>query len=161
MVVTICGSMKYEVMMKEMYEKLTRKGFVVFLPWMFGNRDEVLNDDTMEVLHTVHNQKILMSNAILVVDVGSFDSEESPYVGNDTKQEIEFAKWASENTDRKIAVIRLSNIIKFYNAHYDAGTISDEAERILFRDNIMAGMISDMSSLLDAVYKYVEEIDED
>ena len=136
MIITISGSMKYEEMMKEMYEKLTRMGFVVFLPWMFGNRDELLNDDTMETLHKVHNQKIVMSNAILVVDVGSFDSEEFPYVGDDTKREIEFAKWVSENTDRKIAELRLSDIIKLYNTHYDA-------ERILFRDVIMARMIKE------------------
>lgn len=114
-IITICGSMRFKNIMIDCYNELTSKGYLVFLPF-FG---EVTNEN-METIHEVHYEKIRMSDYVVIVDsnkgIGhlskylSPDSEwkqvengcsvtlkykpyiDTPYIGDDTNREIEFAK---------------------------------------------------------------------
>lgn len=85
-VVTICGSMKFKKEMMQAAEKLElEKGYAVIQCVYFedNNWDNYnIDPDEFEKLHL---KKILISDAIYVVNVNG-------YLGESTKKEIEYAK---------------------------------------------------------------------
>lgn len=99
-IITICGSLNFQKEMMSIAEKLELEGNCIITP-IYPTRAPK-DDYTKEEFLTfdkVHKEKIKMSDAILVVDVDG-------YIGNATKNEIEYAK----SLDKEI--LYYSNLIK-------------------------------------------------
>lgn len=79
MIITICGSYRYEILMRQAYKELSEDGHIVLCP---AGKDVNMDIDAR---HELHDTKIRMSDAIYVVD---YDG----YYGGDTKREIDYAK---------------------------------------------------------------------
>ena len=83
-IITICGSMKYAKEMMKTSLELELKGCAV-IQCSYENDSHKLEVRDIEMLNKVHRKKIDISDAIYVVNVDG-------YVGNSTKNEIEYAK---------------------------------------------------------------------
>ena len=84
-IITICGSFKFKKEMMKISEELELMGNCVLTP-IYPTKE--MNDYKKEEILTfnkMHKEKIKMSDAIFVVNIGN-------YIGNSTKSEIEFAK---------------------------------------------------------------------
>ncbi|VEU80572.1 NUDIX hydrolase [Haploplasma axanthum] len=84
-VITICGSLKFKREMMNAAMKLELLGNVVLIPIfpLDDNFDEYTEEE-LNILGKMHKEKIKISDAILVINVGG-------YIGKSTKSEIEFA----------------------------------------------------------------------
>ena len=92
MIVTICGSMRFEKKMQEIARNLEIKnGYCVLQPIYKVAKAKVETYEELENIYKSHLKKIDMSNAIYVVNVGG-------YIGESTRQEIEYA----QSTGKKI-----------------------------------------------------------
>lgn len=86
-VITVCGSLKFVKEMMEIAETMELQGNCMLVPIYNPERtdkDSFTEDETL-MLGKMHQEKIKLSDAILVVDVNG-------YIGNATKKEIEFAE---------------------------------------------------------------------
>lgn len=86
-IITVCGSMKFIEEMMEISEKVELQGNVVLMPVYSPskpNKDSFTNEEIL-ILDKMHQERIKLSDAILVVNVGG-------YIGNSTSKEIEYAK---------------------------------------------------------------------
>lgn len=84
-VVTLCGSSKYKDEFEKVQLNLTLQGNIVLsLPIFSQNDGLVLSDEQLNMLSEMHKQKIDMADEIFVVNPNG-------YIGNSTKQEIEYA----------------------------------------------------------------------
>lgn len=85
-IITVCGSYKYKKEMIEITEMMTLKGNCMITPNELtqSSKDAYTKED-IQMIDQMHKEKIKISDAILVVDVGG-------YIGNSTKSEIEYAK---------------------------------------------------------------------
>ena len=84
-IITVCGSYKYIDKIKEVAEKLTLEGNCVITPIDITRpKDEYTKEDLLQ-LGKMHKEKIRISDAILVVNVGG-------YIGDNTRSEIEYAR---------------------------------------------------------------------
>ena len=85
-IVTICGSSKFKDEILQANQDLTLQGYMVFIDGVFAHSDNVeLFDEEKKQLDDLHKEKILISDAIYVVN-------KDGYIGESTKSEIEFAK---------------------------------------------------------------------
>ena len=86
-VITICGSYKFEEVMKDVARNFMEDGCIVFLPMRLEYSDTSKYAATVSAdeIHNRHNQKMLMSDFIYVVNPEG-------YVGKHTLREIMFAK---------------------------------------------------------------------
>ena len=85
-VITLCGSIKFKEEFLKMQEKLTLDRNIVLTPNSFQSiKKEEINEQTKKMLDEMHRQKIAMSDAIFVINVNG-------YIGESTKNEIEYAK---------------------------------------------------------------------
>lgn len=86
-VITVCGSLRFVKEIMEIAEKMELQGNCMLVP--IYNKERTDKDSFTEeealMLGKMHQEKIKLSDAILVVDVNG-------YIGNATKKEIEFAK---------------------------------------------------------------------
>ena len=89
-IVTLCGSTKFFFEAMECNRLLTFHNWIVLQcgSWghSFNKYSEATNTD-FKVVKLLHYQKILQSQAIVVV------SDSSDYIGSSTRAEIEFAIW--------------------------------------------------------------------
>jgi len=89
MIVTLCGSARFEKEFKEANKILTLAGHVVFslscYPSDFGGKDWYTEEQKL-MLDKVHKEKIRCSEAIYIVSDGT------GYYGDSTKSEILFAR---------------------------------------------------------------------
>lgn len=84
-IITICGSMKFSNdIMKIATELETEKGYCVLQP-VYNTENKSYNDNELNNLVNAHLQKIDISDAIYVVNIGG-------YIGKSVSGEIEFAK---------------------------------------------------------------------
>lgn len=85
-IITICGDYKYKDKMMDIYKELTLQGNIVFLDTLFIDNDADTLDriDIIEI-NKIQKDKILLSDAIYVVNINN-------YIGESTKLEIEYAK---------------------------------------------------------------------
>lgn len=89
-VITLCGSIKFRDKFIEVQEKLTLEGNIVLTPNFFNNiKKDNISEQTKNMLDKMHEQKIDMSDEILVINVGG-------YIGESTKNEINYAKLKSK-----------------------------------------------------------------
>lgn len=89
MIITLCGSLKFEDDYKEADEKLTLVGHVVFTCSVYpsykaGQKDWYTPEQKL-ALDMAHIAKIMHSDAIVVLDRDN-------YIGDSTRREIVFAK---------------------------------------------------------------------
>lgn len=86
-VITVCGSLRFVKEIMEIAEKMELQGNCMLVP--IYNKERTDKDSFTEeealMLGKMHQEKIKLSDAILVVNVNG-------YIGNATKKEIEFAK---------------------------------------------------------------------
>lgn len=85
-IITLCGSTKFKNTFLTVNQYLTFQNKIVLMPGVYGHSDNIeISEDEKENLDKLHKEKILMSNAILVINNNN-------YIGESTKSEIEFAK---------------------------------------------------------------------
>lgn len=93
MIVTLCGSAKFEAQFKEWLVKLTMMGHVpiglAVYPSDRGGNKDWYNEAQKQRLDLIHLKKIDASHAILVLNVGG-------YVGFSTMREIEWTLISSK-----------------------------------------------------------------
>ena len=82
-IITIIGSTKFNKDIKKFVWKHTKLGFLIlFSPFCKETNLEV--EDNRAILHSIHLQKIDMSDIIFVFDKNN-------YMGSSTKQELSYA----------------------------------------------------------------------
>ena len=85
-VVTLCGSTKFKRQFREAEAYLTLQGYIVISLGFFEKFEGIqITEDQVRLFELIHEQKIDMSDEIFVIDVNG-------YVGESTKQEIQYAK---------------------------------------------------------------------
>ena len=84
-VVTICGSIRFWDKMQEMHERLELENEYVVIGLAPHVMDRDFTREEEDLLDELHKEKIDLSDAIFVVNVGG-------YIGESTKSEIEYAK---------------------------------------------------------------------
>lgn len=85
MVITLCGSSKYEQEFKLANAYLSLKGNVVISLGIFGHSNKIeFKEEQKILLDDIHKQKIDISDEIFVIDVDK-------YIGMSTKSEIDYA----------------------------------------------------------------------
>ena len=86
-VITLCGSTRFKDAFMEAQNRLTLEGSIVISVGFFGHYgdNEVLTEDTKEMLDDMHKRKIDMADEIFVINVGG-------YIGSSTRSEIEYAQ---------------------------------------------------------------------
>ena len=86
-IVTLCGSTKFKDEFLKAQKELTLKGYIVISVGLFGHSgdNEVFSDGVKEMLDDMHKAKIDLADAIFVINVDG-------YIGESTKNEIEYAK---------------------------------------------------------------------
>lgn len=84
-VITVCGSLRFQREMMEIAYKMELEGNCVLLPIfpIHGDKDDFMEEE-IAVLGKMHNERIKLSDTILVVNVDN-------YIGSSTQSEIEFA----------------------------------------------------------------------
>lgn len=83
--ITICGSLKCQEKMIEVAENLALQGICVLTPIYPTKTNTKRTNEQMAYLRAAHFQKIELSDAIFVINVGDF-------IGENTKEEIKYAK---------------------------------------------------------------------
>lgn len=85
-IVCLCGSTKYRDVFLKIAHQETLKGNVVLTPLVFSQSEGwEPTQEQLEVLVSIHNQIIEMSDEILVLNVGG-------RIGESTNNEIQYAK---------------------------------------------------------------------
>lgn len=85
-IITLCGSYKFQKEMSEVAEIMTLAGNCVLTPnELMRSCKEDYTEEEARMIDLMHKEKIRISDAILVVNVGG-------YIGSSTKSEIEFAE---------------------------------------------------------------------
>lgn len=92
-VVCLCGSTRFKTAFEEWNRFLTMHGFIVLTVGFFGHHEmeAVSSQELKRKLDNLHLQKIMMSDAILVVDKEAVFTHTDRYIGDSTKNEIDFA----------------------------------------------------------------------
>lgn len=85
LVFTLCGSLKFQETFNELQMKLERLGHVCFSVGFSEEKYTPPTEEEKSILDKVHFKKILLSDAIIVID-------NNDYIGYSTRNEIEFAK---------------------------------------------------------------------
>lgn len=85
MIITLCGSTRFESTFKTIARDLTLKGNVVLTVNVFSHSGTKITEAEKIMLSEIHRKKIDLSDAIFVLNVNG-------YIGDATKDEIEYAK---------------------------------------------------------------------
>ena len=85
MIITICGSLKFQQEMVIIAQKMTFLGHCVITPIFQISSNSKYTDEQLQKLKMAHLRKIEISDAILVVNINN-------YIGESTRLEIEYAK---------------------------------------------------------------------
>ena len=84
-IITICGSFKFMAEVQTIAERLELEGNCV-LSITYPTKDkEDYTEEELEILGKLHKQKIIMSDAIYMVNING-------YLGESTKSEISYAR---------------------------------------------------------------------
>ena len=84
-IITLCGSTRFKEFFFEAARDLTLQGWIVLMPGVFGHSGDQISDEEKQNLDELHLEKIRMSNAILVLNIGG-------YTGESTQKEMDFAR---------------------------------------------------------------------
>lgn len=88
MKITLCGSTRFRANWEEMNIALTKGGNTVYSVSCFLREGAELTPDEKETLDLVHLNKILESDAVVIVG----EQDGKPYVGDSTRREIKWAR---------------------------------------------------------------------
>lgn len=84
-IVCLCGSTKFKEAFEKANKEETAKGNIVLTVAMFGHLEGLdMNSEMKKTFDEVHFDKILLSDEVLVLNVGG-------YIGEATKNEISYA----------------------------------------------------------------------
>jgi hypothetical protein len=85
-IITLCGSTKFRDEFIAEQKRLTLEGNIVISVGLYGHSgdDEVWTESTKEMLDDMHLRKIDLADEIFVIN-------KSGYIGNSTRDEIEYA----------------------------------------------------------------------
>lgn len=85
-VITLCGSMRFKELFKEIKNNLVSKGKVVLTPEIFDdpNPPELISEEQHEMYDKIHKKKIDLADVVYCINKGG-------YIGEDTMKEIEYA----------------------------------------------------------------------
>ncbi|AMN31178.1 hypothetical protein BFS06_13990 [Clostridium perfringens] len=85
-IITICGSSRFKEETLKLKSLLQSKGYIVFSSENFTKADGIhISKQICDKLAYIHNEKIKMSDMIFVLN-------KNGYIGESTRQEINFAK---------------------------------------------------------------------
>jgi len=86
-IVTLCGSVRFKDAFDKVNRELTLYDWIVLQPgvWEHDTLHIPFNKPIKQRLDELHHEKILMSDSIVVVNVGN-------YVGESTMKEVMFAR---------------------------------------------------------------------
>ncbi|GAX47561.1 hypothetical protein [Pseudolactococcus reticulitermitis] len=84
-IITICGSLKFIDAIQRQAERLEFEGNCVLSITYPTKAKDAYTEDELQLLGTLHKQKIALSDAIYVVNVDG-------YIGESTQSEIEYAR---------------------------------------------------------------------
>ncbi|HAG53250.1 MAG TPA: hypothetical protein DCL21_05645 [Alphaproteobacteria bacterium] len=85
-IVCFCGSTKFKQAFEQANRQESLKGNIVLSLPQFSQADNIaVTEEEIKILKQVHYEKIKLADEILVINVDG-------YIGEATKQEIEFAK---------------------------------------------------------------------
>ena len=84
-VITICGSMRYSKEMMKIAEELELKDGYAVIQCVYNVDGQKYEGIDASILDKIHRKKIDISDAIYVVNIDG-------YIGNSTRNEIEYAK---------------------------------------------------------------------
>ncbi len=85
-IITVCGSYKFKNEMAEVAEIMTFLGNCVLTPnELTRDSKEDYTEEEARMIDLMHKEKIKLSDAVLVVNVGG-------YIGKSTQSEIDFAE---------------------------------------------------------------------
>ena len=85
-IITVCGSYKYKKEIMEITEKMALEGNCVLPPIeLTKSGKDAYTEEELLTLGKMHKEKIKLSDAVLVVNVGG-------YIGNSTNGEIQYAE---------------------------------------------------------------------
>ncbi len=90
MIITLCGSARFENLYHFWNKRLTLDGHVVFSLAVFPSSEgskHWYDEDTKLLLDLIHKRKIDASDAIFVID----EWNEKMYIGTSTQSEIDYA----------------------------------------------------------------------
>ncbi len=140
MIITLCGSNRFEAEFKAWNKALSLAGHVVHslsvYPSDEGNDAKRYTDEDKLMLDQVHKQKIFFSDAILVLN-------RFAYIGTSTMSEIEFARTHSKR--------------RFALESWGKGYGITDAHRELYRASaICAGVPSSYASPIDTFAPYFD-----
>ena len=83
-VVCLCGSRRFREEFERVSRELTLRGCIVVMPHVW-DADEDLEEGVRDRLMLLHNEKIAMSDCVVVVG-------KEGYVGTDTAKGVEYAR---------------------------------------------------------------------
>ena len=85
-IITVCGSLRFIKEIMEITEKMALEGnCMLSITYPARPNKNDYTDEEILMLNKMHKERIKLSDAILVVNIDN-------YIGNSTKNEIEFAK---------------------------------------------------------------------
>lgn len=84
-IICLCGSTKFKEEFLEVNKAFTLEGAIILMPGVFRHSGDKITDEEKTKLDMLHKYKIIMSDAIYVINKNN-------YIGQSTKKEIEFAK---------------------------------------------------------------------
>lgn len=85
-IVMMCGSSKFKNEILEQQKLLTLDGYMVLTDGVFEHSDNInIQSDERLLLNKIHEEKLLISDTIFVINKDN-------YIGDGTKNDIEFAK---------------------------------------------------------------------
>lgn len=85
MIITLCGSIRFKEEFEMWNRELTKRGYIVLAPGVFGHSGDEITDAQKNELDILHRKKIAMSDCIGVIN-------KDGYIGDSTRQEIIFAQ---------------------------------------------------------------------
>lgn len=115
--ITLCGSTRFESVFHEWNHKLALAGHTVYSLSLFGREvsdvgkdtNKIITGDDKIILDLVHLDKIMNSDAIVVID-------QDEYIGFSTTREI---RWARMQGKRVFWITQLSKNLNKPLAQYD------------------------------------------
>ena len=84
-IITVCGSLKYKEEIMKITEEMALQGNCMLSIVYPSNKIDEYKKEEIELLGSLHKERIRISDAILVVNIDN-------YIGSQTQKEIEFAK---------------------------------------------------------------------
>lgn len=89
-IVCLCGSVRFKAEFLQAAQDQELDGKIVVMPNVFSKADNInLTPEQLTLLVDIHNQKLEMCDEVYVID--ATDENGNPYIGESTKNEIEYA----------------------------------------------------------------------